>query len=155
MPILAWAKMVLMTAWPTIIQCGMGVGISHWRLARAVASQGQLGVVSGTALDQIYARRLQEGDPEGQSRQLGSATSRAGARCRHADPRIPSGVGQSKPARQRPSGATQREVASHLLGASTHLLNNAYGERSGMVFCRPCLSVPQRQQRPGRSLRIF
>ncbi|HVB40958.1 MAG TPA: hypothetical protein VNE83_08650, partial [Terriglobales bacterium] len=60
--------MVLMTAWPTIIQGGMGVGISHWRLARAVASQGQLGVVSGTALDQIYARRLQDGDPDGHLR---------------------------------------------------------------------------------------
>jgi len=39
------------------------------------------------------------------SRQLGSATSRAGARCR-----------QSKPAHKRPSGATQRNVASHFLG---------------------------------------
>lgn len=43
----------------------MGVGISHWRLARAVSSQGQLGVVSGTALDQVCARRLQDGDPGG------------------------------------------------------------------------------------------
>ena len=44
----------------------MGVGISNWRLARAVSRQGQLGVVSGTALDQILARRLQDGDPDGQ-----------------------------------------------------------------------------------------
>ncbi|MGD8321328.1 MAG: hypothetical protein PVJ02_12765, partial [Gemmatimonadota bacterium] len=36
---------------PVIIQGGMGVGISGWRLARAVSSRGQLGVVSGTALD--------------------------------------------------------------------------------------------------------
>lgn len=43
----------------------MGVGISHWRLARAVCQLGQLGVVSGTALDQVYARRLQDGDREG------------------------------------------------------------------------------------------
>ncbi|HET9784163.1 MAG TPA: nitronate monooxygenase [Terriglobales bacterium] len=34
-------------------------------MARAVSSQGQLGVVSGTALDQICARRLQDGDPGG------------------------------------------------------------------------------------------
>jgi nitronate monooxygenase len=50
---------------PTIIQGGMGVGVSHWRLANAVSSAGQLGVVSGTALDQILARRLQDGDPGG------------------------------------------------------------------------------------------
>ena len=35
---------------PTIIQGGMGAAISNWRLARAVAKEGQLGVVSGTAL---------------------------------------------------------------------------------------------------------
>lgn len=53
---------------PTIIQGGMGVGVSHWRLANAVSAAGQLGVVSGTALDQILARRLQDGDPGGHMR---------------------------------------------------------------------------------------
>lgn len=53
---------------PKIIQGGMGVGVSSWRLARAVCEQGQLGVVSGTALDQVLARRLQEGDPGGHIR---------------------------------------------------------------------------------------
>lgn len=52
-------------ALPLIIQGGMGIGISHWRLAQAVSKLGQLGVVSGTALDQLFARRLQDGDPEG------------------------------------------------------------------------------------------
>ena len=51
-----------------IIQGGMGVGISNWRLARAVSALGQLGVVSGTALDQVLARRLQTGDPGGHMR---------------------------------------------------------------------------------------
>ena len=46
----------------------MGAGISDWRLARAVSSQGQLGVVSGTALDAILTRRLQAGDPGGHMR---------------------------------------------------------------------------------------
>ncbi len=53
---------------PTIIQGGMGVGVSGWRLARAVGLAGQLGVVSGTALDTIRVRRLralrQRRDPE-------------------------------------------------------------------------------------------
>ena len=51
-----------------IIQGGMGVGVSNWRLARAVSQLGQLGVVSGTALDQILIRRLQDGDPGGHMR---------------------------------------------------------------------------------------
>ena len=53
---------------PTIIQGGMGVGVSNWRLARAVSWLGQLGVVSGTVLDQVFARRLQDGDPGGHMR---------------------------------------------------------------------------------------
>ncbi|MBZ5662416.1 MAG: nitronate monooxygenase [Acidobacteriia bacterium] len=53
---------------PTIIQGGMGAGVSNWRLAGAVSRCGQLGVVSGTALDQILARRLQDGDPGGHMR---------------------------------------------------------------------------------------
>lgn len=53
---------------PKIIQGGMGSGVSNWRLARAVSMRGQLGVVSGTALDQILAWRLQDGDPGGHMR---------------------------------------------------------------------------------------
>lgn len=46
----------------------MGAGVSNWQLARAVSQLGQLGVVSGTALDQILARRLQDGDSGGHIR---------------------------------------------------------------------------------------
>ncbi len=46
----------------------MGAGVSSWRLARAVSQLGQLGLVSGTALDYILARRLQDGDPGGYMR---------------------------------------------------------------------------------------
>lgn len=53
---------------PRIIQGGMGVGVSSWQLARAVSRTGQLGVVSGTALDMTVARRLQDGDPGGHVR---------------------------------------------------------------------------------------
>lgn len=51
-----------------IVQGGMGVAVSHWRLARAVSTAGQLGVVSGTALEVVCARRLQQGDPGGHVR---------------------------------------------------------------------------------------
>lgn len=53
---------------PVVIQGGMGVAVSSWQLARAVSRCGQLGVVSGTALDGIVARKLQDGDPGGHVR---------------------------------------------------------------------------------------
>jgi NAD(P)H-dependent flavin oxidoreductase YrpB (nitropropane dioxygenase family) len=46
----------------------MGVAVSSWQLARAVSQTGQLGVVSGTALDVVIARRLQDGDVGGDVR---------------------------------------------------------------------------------------
>ena len=53
---------------PLIIQGGMGIGVSNWKLARAVSKCGQLGVVSGTALNSILVRRLQSGDEDGSMR---------------------------------------------------------------------------------------
>ncbi len=53
---------------PKLIQGGMGVGVSSWQLARAVSQEGQLGVVSGVALDVVHARRLNDGDPGGHLR---------------------------------------------------------------------------------------
>lgn len=46
----------------------MGVAVSAWSLAAAVSKAGQLGVVSGTSLDTVLARRLQSGDPGGHVR---------------------------------------------------------------------------------------
>ncbi|MFI5207227.1 MAG: nitronate monooxygenase [Gemmatimonadales bacterium] len=53
---------------PSIIQGGMGAAVSGWALARAVSSRGQLGVVSGTGMDTIFVRRLQDGDQGGHLR---------------------------------------------------------------------------------------
>ena len=53
---------------PKIIQGGMGVGVSNWSLANAVSKLGQLGVVSGTALDSLFVRRLADGDKGGHMR---------------------------------------------------------------------------------------
>ena len=53
---------------PLVIQGGMGVGVSSWQLARTVSRQGMLGVVSGTVIDGVLARRLQQGDPDGHMR---------------------------------------------------------------------------------------
>ena len=46
----------------------MGVAVSNWRLAKAVSMTGNLGVVSGTMLDTVMVRRLQDGDPGGDVR---------------------------------------------------------------------------------------
>lgn len=53
---------------PVLIQGGMGVSISSWKLARKVARRGHLGVVSGTAIERIIVLRLQEGDEGGHIR---------------------------------------------------------------------------------------
>jgi len=47
----------------------MGIAVSSWPLASAVARRGQIGVVSGTGLDLVFARKLQMGDPDGRLRQ--------------------------------------------------------------------------------------
>jgi hypothetical protein len=47
---------------PKIIQGGMGVRISSWQLAREVSKRDGLGVVSGTAMDVIFVRTLQDGE---------------------------------------------------------------------------------------------
>ncbi|HPS76914.1 MAG TPA: nitronate monooxygenase [Thermoanaerobaculaceae bacterium] len=46
----------------------MGAGVSNWELSRAVSIEGQLGVVSGIAMEIIMARRLQAGDEGGHVR---------------------------------------------------------------------------------------
>jgi NAD(P)H-dependent flavin oxidoreductase YrpB (nitropropane dioxygenase family) len=54
-----------------LIQGGMGVYVSNWRLAQAVATErpgATAGTVSGTALDVVYVRLLQLGDPGGHAR---------------------------------------------------------------------------------------
>lgn len=53
---------------PIIIQGGMGVAISDWKLARTVSQLGQMGVVSGTGMAVVLASRLARGDLAGHMR---------------------------------------------------------------------------------------
>ena len=53
---------------PRLIQGGMGVAVSDWRLARTVSRLGQLGVVAGTGLSRVLASRLADGDLDGHVR---------------------------------------------------------------------------------------
>jgi nitronate monooxygenase len=59
------ALVELLRYWFALIQGGMGIGISGWRLARAVSMAGGLGIVSGTAIHFVFVRILQLGDPGG------------------------------------------------------------------------------------------
>ena len=61
------------TTYPTIIQGGMGIAVSSWQLAKEVSIAGELGVISGTAIDSVVARRLQDGDSSGDIRRAMAA----------------------------------------------------------------------------------
>jgi nitronate monooxygenase len=95
-------------AHPIIIQGGMGVGVSHWPLARAVSQLGQLGVVSGTALDLVLARQLQTGDPGGDRRRALAAFPLPGVAQRILDTYfIPGGKASTKPFKPVPMGSSE------------------------------------------------
>ncbi len=92
-----------MSELPKIIQGGMGAGVSGWQLANAVARAGQLGVVSGTALDTILTRRLQLGDPDGAMRRGLAALPIAGVAERILERYfIPGGKPAEAPFRGKP-----------------------------------------------------
>ena len=81
----------------------MGAGVSSWTLARAVSSAGQLGVVSGTALDVILARRLQLGDLGGHMRRALDSFPISGVAQRIIDRYfVPGGKPEGKPFRAKP-----------------------------------------------------
>lgn len=88
---------------PRIIQGGMGAAVSSWQLARAVSATGHLGVVSGTALDVVYARRLQDGDKGGHVRRAMAAFPVPGVAQRALDSYyLPAGRPAGRPYRPVP-----------------------------------------------------
>lgn len=102
------------THWPRIIQGGMGIGVSNWNLARAVSLRGHLGVVSGTALNTVFVRRLQDGDLDG-------AMRRALASCPLPNVSqilekyfVPGGIGRGRPYKLAPMFSL--DSAAELLG---------------------------------------
>lgn len=88
---------------PTIIQGGMGAGVSSWSLARAVSAAGQLGVVSGTGMDTILVRRLQLGDIGGHMRRALARFPIPGVAQRILDRYfVPGGKPKNKPFKSKP-----------------------------------------------------
>ena len=106
---------------PRIIQGGMGVGVSTHLLAGAVSRLGQLGVVSGTVLDQVFVRRLQRGDPTGVVRQaLAAFPDQDMAGRALAEYYTPGGLPSNSPFRRTPPltlGSDHRRVELILLAA--------------------------------------
>jgi len=81
----------------------MGVGVSGWRLARAVSMAGELGVVSGVGLDTVMARRLQLGDPGGHIRHALSSFPHPGVADQIVDRYfVEGGIGPEEPFRLLP-----------------------------------------------------
>ncbi len=98
---------------PEIIQGGMGIGVSDWRLAKAVSTAGQMGVVSGTALDSVVARRFQLGDPGGNMRRALSHFPWPEMARRILDAYfIPGGKAPDKPFKLVPRAAVQMKRAT-------------------------------------------
>jgi len=81
----------------------MGVGVSSWQLARSASCAGGLGVVSGTALDVVLARRLQDGDQGGHMRRALAAFPDPGMSQRVLDTYFePEGLPEGRPYRPVP-----------------------------------------------------
>jgi nitronate monooxygenase len=114
----------------------MGVGVSGWRLARAVSQRGQLGVVSGTALDLLLTRQLQLGDVGGHLRRALAAFPYPEVAARILDSYfIPGGKAEDSPFRtpsmisHKPSRSTRELVVASSFTA-VHLAKEGH---SGVV----------------------
>ncbi|RKY21296.1 MAG: nitronate monooxygenase [Planctomycetota bacterium] len=112
-----------MTQLPTIIQGGMGAGVSAWQLAQAVSKAGQLGVIAGTALDIILARRLQLGDPDGAMRRALSHFPIPGVAQRILDAYfVPGGKAANAPFKNKPLiGEAPNQALNELIVAGNYV----------------------------------
>lgn len=119
----------------TIIQGGMGIGVSSWRLARRVAEIGEVGVVSGTAIDAVLVRELQDGDPHGRLEVLETypdAETVEEIRRRYY---VPEGKAPDEPYRPKPIHRFNPKVRSQrLLSAAAYSeVRLATGGHSGTI----------------------
>ncbi len=116
----------------------MGIGVSDWRLARAVASRGHLGVVSGTCLDSLFVRRLQDGDPGGHLRAAMAAFPIPGvASAVESVYFLPGGRAEATPYRLLPlwkQHVSQRRLEVSILAAfvEVHLAREGHGGPVGI-----------------------
>ena len=118
----------------------MGAGVSNWQLARAVSQTGQLGVVSGTALACILARRLQTGDVGGHMRRALAAFPIPGLADKVlADYFIPAGKAPAEPFKLTPLPAVHAGPECQLLTvlanfAEVYLARDGHGGLIGINY---------------------
>jgi NAD(P)H-dependent flavin oxidoreductase YrpB (nitropropane dioxygenase family) len=123
---------------PVLIQGGMGVGVSGWRLARAVSRLGHLGVVSGIGANTLLVRRLQDGDAGGHVRRaLGRFPDAGFAREVLARWFLPAGRAPGQPYRLSPLPALQPDrYVQRLIAAGAFcevfLAKEGHGGRVGI-----------------------
>lgn len=120
-----------------IIQGGMGIAVSSWRLARAVAQHGGYGVVSGTGIDTVMVRELQDGDPFGRIRALRAYPDPEIATFIIDQYYVPGGIGTEKPYKLLPMHKFKPTVRSQrILSAAAFtevfLAREGHGGRIGM-----------------------
>jgi NAD(P)H-dependent flavin oxidoreductase YrpB (nitropropane dioxygenase family) len=123
---------------PRIIQGGMGVGVSDWRLARAVSLRGELGVVSGTGIDSVLVRRLQDGDPGGHVRRamrkfpLPHAAADALRLYFSGDGRPPSAPYRVPPKYKQVASKARQQLAMLAAFVEVYLAKEGHGALVGM-----------------------
>jgi len=106
---------------PSIIQGGMGVGVSSWRLARRVAELGEFGVVSGTGIDTVVVRELQMGDPNGRLQVLRDYPDQEVVAHLRERFYVAGGIAQGTPYRLLPLHSFRgSKLSQRILSASTY-----------------------------------
>lgn len=106
---------------PQIIQGGMGIAVSNWKLARSVSLLGEFGVVSGTAIDSVVVRELQSGDPHGRLRTLEKYPDQEIVRYLEKNFYVKGGIPEGKPFRLLPIHRFNPTIRSQrILSAATY-----------------------------------
>jgi NAD(P)H-dependent flavin oxidoreductase YrpB (nitropropane dioxygenase family) len=123
---------------PRIIQGGMGIAVSDWRLAQAVSRAGQLGVVSGTAIDAVFVRRLQDGDAGGHLRRAMAAFPMPGvadavlAQWFRAEGRAPGGRYRELPMHRQRVSRERHHVTMLAMFCEVWLAREGHGNPVGV-----------------------
>lgn len=116
---------------PPIIQGGMGVAVSDWKLAYAVSGAGGLGVVSGTALDAVLARRLQNGDVGGHMRRALAAFPYPEVAQELLDKYFLDGGRHGKPYRPIPKTTLERDRNHEILSVAANFCEVWLAQQAG------------------------
>ena len=125
-----------MREYPEIIQGGMGIAISNWELARTTSMEGCLGVVSGTAIETVFIRRLQQGDKDRVLLEaISSFPNAIMAKRIYNQYHIPGGKKESEPYKLAPMGTIKptRELVELQILASYVEVYLAKSGHSGMI----------------------